>query len=95
MVAFATMIVAGAGTLYHGVKRFKPDDPERAVLLSGLAAFVLYHVQTLLDVYWRRGVGAMSWACVGVAVAVNAGALRPLMPIESPRRPHLPPQPLA
>ena len=75
LVMFATMLTTGAGTLLAAVRRFRPTDPDRALMVAGLAAFTLFHVQTLLDVYWRRGVGAMSWACVGAAVAVTSAPM--------------------
>ena len=77
LVAFGTMVAAGAGSLYAAMKRLHTDRASRVLMLAGLGMFTVYHVQTLADVYWRRGVGALNWACVGVAVAVNLGAVRP------------------
>ena len=61
-----------------------PRDPNRTLMVAALAAFTVYHVQTLLDVYWRRGVGALSWARVGEAVAVTSGAVRPSLMSQKP-----------
>lgn len=72
VAAFATMVGTAVWTLLTAVRRFRTGDPRRALMLAALGTFTVYHVQTLIDVYWRRGVGALSWACVGTAVAVLA-----------------------
>ncbi len=97
VVAFATMVAVGAGTLLAAGRRLRAGDPSYGLIVAGLASFAVYHVQTLADVYWRRGVGALSWACVGVAVAVTSEVVRPRPGASTGRRPHpsLPPQPLA
>ena len=95
LMAFTFMVGTGAFTLLRAVRQYQSNNPDRAVLLAGLGAFAVYHVQTLIDVYWRRGVGALSWACVGTAVAVTATQVRRPLPVpERPlRRPaKVPPQ---
>jgi uncharacterized membrane protein YphA (DoxX/SURF4 family) len=77
LATFCLMVGAGVMTLLAALRRLQQAAPERAVMLAALAAFAVYHIQTMIDVYWRRGVGALSWACVGVAVAViQTGVVR-------------------
>lgn len=76
LITFLLMVGMGAATLVKAMRRFPKNDPARALMVAALAGFAVYHVQTLIDVYWRRGVGALSWACVGTAVALTATQLR-------------------
>ena len=45
----------------------------------GASVLLISMVAGTMDVYWRRGVGFMGWACVGLAVVIirlgNAGLL--------------------
>ena len=68
LCAFCIMVGAGIVAVIGAMRRAPPDSREHAVMIAGLAVFAVYHIQTLIDVYWRRGVGALSWAGVGAAV---------------------------
>ncbi len=65
---FLAMVGGGLATFRRALKRCA-DTERRALLMVGLSVFVLTLCHGLMDVYWRRGVGFLGWAFVGMAAA--------------------------
>ncbi len=48
---------------------FETNRMERALLLCGAAIFLMTLAHGMIDIYWRRGAGALTWIFVGYAFA--------------------------
>lgn len=88
-IAFVAMFVGGFATfvLARGVARGDPLANE--ILIIGMSILLVSVTHGMMDVYWRRGVGFMGWAAVGMAANImvmykrrrqSAGARRRLVP---------------
>ncbi|BCW98671.1 MAG: hypothetical protein KatS3mg024_1498 [Armatimonadota bacterium] len=65
---FLAMVWGGITTFRRALRRCV-DEQRKTLLIVGLAVFVLTLCHGLMDVYWRRGVGFLGWAFVGMAAA--------------------------
>jgi O-antigen ligase len=84
IVGLSAFIAVFASALYTFRKAARVcwQDPRgRRVVMVGAAVFVVSIVHGCMDVYWRRGVGYMGWAFVGMAVSLM-GRPRPANRVE-------------
>lgn len=65
---FLAMVWGGITTFRRALARCD-DEQRKTLLIVGLSVFVLTLCHGLMDVYWRRGVGFLGWAFVGMAAA--------------------------
>ncbi len=70
MTAFALLAVAGFWTLHRARRIAGQSLTAQPILLAGMGILVLTLVDAMLDIYWRRGVGFMSWAIVGMGAGL-------------------------
>ena len=73
LAAFLIMFGSGFYTFRLAWRRLAADPAARSTLVVCVSVFMVSSAHGLMDVYWRRGVGAAGWACVGMAVAMMAG----------------------
>ena len=69
-IAFIAMVGTAIFFFISTMRRVPRFSPAWQIVLTGLSAFTVFHVQTLVDVYWRRGVGAFGWACLGMTLSI-------------------------
>ena len=88
LVGFVGIFVAGLYTFWKVARRAKLSPETLTLVLAGAAVFVLTNVHGLMDVYWRRGVGFMGWACVGMAIYVlnHLPTEEPILSVPKKRR---------
>jgi hypothetical protein len=81
-LAAFVMVVGSALYTFRKAARVCWQDPRgRRVVMVGAAVFVVSIVHGCMDVYWRRGVGYMGWAFVGMAVSLM-GRPRPAIRVQ-------------
>ncbi len=55
--------------IYQAITHYEINRMERAMLLCAAAIFLMTLGHGMIDVYWRRGAGALAWVFVGYAFA--------------------------
>ncbi len=70
LAAFLALFVGGFATFRAAARYARADTEAMQVVLMGAAVLLISLVAATMDVYWRRGVGFMSWCGVGLAVVV-------------------------
>lgn len=70
LTTFVVMVGTAIYTFVVSLRRNKQAGELWQIVLAGTAGFTVFHVQTLVDVYWRRGVGSFGWACLGMTLAL-------------------------
>ncbi|HWE93425.1 MAG TPA: O-antigen ligase family protein [Tepidisphaeraceae bacterium] len=68
LAGFLGICISAGYTFWRAAGATKGDARSSALVFAGAAVFFVSTVHGLMDVYWRRGVGFMGWACVGMAV---------------------------
>ncbi len=77
LAGFIGMFAGGFYTLFLAAKKTKNDLPNKQIVFIGASVLLLSLVHGCMDVYWRRGVGFLGWACVGLAVQILLSARAP------------------
>ena len=96
VAGLATFVLA-FGSAFYTLSRARSaaagDAVAYPIVIAATAVLIVTVVHGMMDVYWRRGVGVLGWACVGMAVQFlqtqshQAAAFR--VPMQLPRRsPH-------
>ncbi len=85
LIGFLGMCAAGFYTFWIAAKWARGEPQAMQIVLIGSTILLVSIVHGMMDVYWRRGIGFMGWACVGMAVNIirlgRSGRLH-----EEPRR---------
>ena len=68
LVAFGIVFGSGFYALINAAASVRKWPEGRTIIVAGSGIFVAALVHGAFDVYWRRGVGFMSWATLGMAV---------------------------
>ena len=71
LVGFLGMFAGGFYTFYLALKWARGNLPATQIVLIGTSLFLVSLLHGMMDVYWRRGVGLMGWACVGMSIYVS------------------------
>jgi hypothetical protein len=61
----------GYWEIRQSITLYKADGMERSLMLCAAAVFLMALAHGMIDIYWRRGVGALAWALVGYAIALR------------------------
>ncbi|PQV63703.1 O-Antigen ligase [Abditibacterium utsteinense] len=88
LLGFLGMFAGGFYTFFLAWKKANDNVPNRQLILIGVSILLLSLVHGCMDVYWRRGIGFLGWASVGLAVQIiaSARATSPLSPtLAAPR----------
>jgi len=72
LLFFCLMFAAAFYTIRRAWRRARGDPQSLIVLTIGAGVLLLTLVHGMVDVYWRRGVGVIGWAAVGMAVAIRS-----------------------
>jgi len=95
LAAFLALFAGGFATFRQAARFARHDTEAMQVALMGAAVLLVSLVAATMDVYWRRGVGCMSWCGVGLAVVVSrlgrAGMLKSPDDGQPPTANHQPP----
>lgn len=70
---FLGVLAWGYGEIYRAMGQLDLDWRDQMLLACGIAIFILTLTHGMMDVYWRRGVGAMAWIFVGYAASISRG----------------------
>jgi len=70
LASFALLTGAGFWTLRRASRAAGMSRMAQPLLMAGAGILVLTLVDSMLDIYWRRGVGYMSWSIVGMGTAL-------------------------
>lgn len=70
LIGFLGMFAGGFYTLALALRKTRVDLPNRQLVLIGISILLLSLVHGCMDVYWRRGIGFLGWAGVGLAVQI-------------------------
>ncbi len=79
---FLAMVWGGITTFRRALRRCD-DEQRKTLLMVGLSVFVLTLCHGLMDVYWRRGVGFLGWAFVGMAAAFLQQRQKRTLPVSA------------
>lgn len=74
LLGFLGMFSAGFYTFFLAWKKTADNIANRQLVLIGTSILLLSLVHGCMDVYWRRGIGFLGWASVGLAVQILASA---------------------
>jgi len=70
LVGFVAMFAAAFATFVSAFRRAAGNTTARQILVAGMCVLMVSFADGMMDVYWRRGVGFLGWACVGMAVNI-------------------------
>jgi putative inorganic carbon (HCO3(-)) transporter len=84
VAAFVGMFVAGLWTTISAWRRAKHLIAARQLAAMATVVFSIALIDGMMDVYWRRGIGFMGWAGVGIAVLVGRSIPRAAAPVRRP-----------
>ena len=70
LLGFLGMFGAGFYTFLLAWRKTRDNLANRQLVLIGIAILLLSLVHGCMDVYWRRGIGFLGWASVGLAVQI-------------------------
>ena len=70
LAALIALLFSSFHTFRKALRVAGDDVSKRRIVVVGAAVFLLVLVSGMMDVYWRRGVVFMAWACVGMAVGI-------------------------
>ncbi|MBW3635204.1 MAG: O-antigen ligase family protein [Armatimonadetes bacterium] len=91
LIGFIGMFAGGFYTFFLAAKKTQNDLPSKQLVFIGASILLLSLVHGCMDVYWRRGVGFLGWASVGLAVQILMSARAPaasspmVLPLENLR----------
>ena len=88
---FIGMFAGGFYTFAVAWRWAKADVQARQIIIIGACLLLLSLVAGMMDVYWRRGVGFLGWASVGMAAnIIHLGQEGKLLTAEQPGTSELP-----
>ncbi len=87
LFGFLGMFGAGFYTFVLAWKKSVNNLADRQLILIGVSILLLSLLHGCMDVYWRRGIGFLGWASVGLAVQIIAST-RAVIPITTPITSH-------
>ncbi len=88
LIGFIGMFAGGFYTFYLAWKKVGDNLANKQLILIGTSILLLSILHGCMDVYWRRGIGFLGWASVGLAVqiiAANKAASPDVKPVKASR----------
>jgi O-antigen ligase len=68
LFSFVCLIGSGFYSFFRAARLTKSVPEARQLVIIGASVFLISIVHGMMDVYWRRGVGIMGWASVGMSI---------------------------
>ncbi|MCC6484206.1 MAG: O-antigen ligase family protein [Armatimonadetes bacterium] len=78
-IGFVAMFAGGFWTFVLARRTAGKDRLTDEILILGMSVLLVSVTHGMMDVYWRRGVGFMGWAAVGMAANIIATSRRRLI----------------
>lgn len=80
LVSFIVLMGSGFYSFYRAAKLSKGNPEALEIVMIGATLLFISLAAGMMDVYWRRGVGFMGWACVGMSIYISSSMRKKAYP---------------